>query len=84
MQIAGITPLPDTRWLTQSRDLTDPQDGFLRSKGYLILDRDTKYSDASRTSLAVLASHVIRLPPQSANLNAFAERFVRSIRAECV
>ena len=43
VQIAGITPHPDSRWMTQiARNLTDPNDGFLRGKRYLILDRDTK------------------------------------------
>jgi putative transposase len=79
VKIAGITPHPDNRWMTQiARNLTDLNDGFLRAKRYLILDRDTKYSDAFRSVLVREGIHVIRLPPRSPNLNAFAERFVRS------
>src|SRR5450631_2600444 len=67
-----------------ARNLTDLNDGFLRGKRYLILDRDTKYSDAFRNVLVREGIHVIRLPPRSPNLNAFAERFVRSIKEECL
>src|ERR1022692_4747692 len=82
---AGITPHPDSRWKTQiARNLTDLNDGFLRGKRYLILDLDTKYSDAFRGVLVREGIHVIRLPPRSPNLNAFAERFVRSIKEECL
>ena len=85
VKIAGITPHPDSRWMTQiARNLTDPNDGFLRGKRYLILDRDTKYSDAFRSVLVREGIQVIRLPPRSPNLNAFAERFVRSIKEECL
>ena len=53
VKIAGITPHPDSRWMTQiARNLTDLNDGFLRGKRYLILDRDTKYPDAFRSVLA--------------------------------
>jgi transposase InsO family protein len=77
VKIAGITPHPDSRSMTQiARNLTDPNDGFLRGKRYLILDRDTKYSDAFRSVLVREGIQVIRLPPRSPNLNAFAERFV--------
>ena len=79
VKIAGITPHSDNRWMTQiARNLTDLNDGFLCGKRCLILDRDTKYSDAFRSVLVREGIHVIRLPPRSPNLNAFAERFVRS------
>src|ERR1039457_1259332 len=65
-----------------ARNLTDPNDGFLRGKRYLILDRDTKYSDAFRSVLVREGNQVVRLPARSPNLNAFAERFVRSIKEE--
>jgi transposase InsO family protein len=85
VKIAGITPHPDSRWMTQiARNLTDFKDGFLRGKRYLILDRDTKYCDAFRRVLVREGIQIIRLPPQSPNLNAFAERFVRSIKEECL
>jgi len=67
-----------------ARYITDVDDGFLRGKRYLILDRDAKYSDGFRSLLVREGIHVVRLPPRSPNLNAFAERFVRSIKEECL
>jgi putative transposase len=67
-----------------ARNVTDIEDGFLGGKRYLILDRDAKYSDAFRGALVRDGVHLIRLPPRSPNLNAFAERFVRSIKSECL
>ena len=85
VQIAGITPHPDTRWMMQiARNLIDVDDGFLRGKRYLILDRDSKYSDEFRNVLVREGIHLMRLPPRSPNLNAFSERFVRSIKSECL
>lgn len=67
-----------------ARNVTDTHDGFLRDAQYLIMDRDTKYSDAFRGIIARAGTDVVRLPPKSPNLNAFAERFVRSIKSECL
>ena len=47
VKIAGATTNPGDAWMTQiARNLTGPEEGFLRRTRYLILDRDTKYSDA--------------------------------------
>jgi len=52
VHVAGITPHPDNRWMTQiARNVTDAEDGILRGKRYLILDRDTKYTDDYRNVL---------------------------------
>jgi len=67
-----------------ARNLTDIEDGFLRGTKYLVLDRDTRYSTEFRAALVRDGIHLIRLPPRSPNLNAFAERFVRSIKSECL
>lgn len=56
----------------------------LRGKRYLILDRDTKYTYQFRRLIGGSGTNVIRLPPRSPNLNAYAERFVRSIKYECL
>ena len=56
----------------------------MRDKRYLILDRDTKYTDQFRQLVRDNGTNVIRLPPRSPNLNAYAERFVRSIKYECL
>lgn len=85
VKIAGVTTNPGDAWMTQiARNLTDLEEGFLRRTRYLIMDRDTKYSNGFRIFLAREGIQVIRLPPRSPNLNAFAERFVRSIKEECL
>ena len=66
------------------RNLTDSESGAMRGKGYLVLDRDTKYTDQFRRLIRGSGTNVIRLPPRSPNLNAYAERFVRSIKSECL
>ena len=70
--------------LQVGRSLTDSENGALYGKGYLILDRDTKYTERFRTLIRDNGTNVIRLPPRSPNLNAYAERFVRSIKEECL
>jgi len=65
-----------------ARNSLDVEDGFLLGKRYLVLDRDPLYTAAFRSALERGGVKVIRLPPRSPNLNAFAERFVLSIRSE--
>ena len=85
IEIAGITASPDEAWMIQiGRNVTDPLDGFLAEKKLLILDRDSKFSSAFRDLLEDADIDVVRLPPRSPNLNAYAERFVRSIKEECL
>src|SRR6202158_4918183 len=85
VNIAGITTRPDESWMLQiARNETDPQAGALHAKRYLIIDRDTKYSEQFRRLIRDNGTKVIRLPPMSPNLNAYAERFVRSIKDECL
>ena len=67
-----------------ARNVTDVEDGFLRGTRHLILDRDTKYTDEFRKVLVREGNYLIRLPPRSPNLNAFAKRFVRSMKSECL
>ena len=83
--IAGITTNPNEAWMLQMvLNLRDAETGMLRGTPHLIVDRDTKYSVAIRTFLAREGVAVVRLPPRSPNLNAFAERFVRSVKSECL
>ena len=85
VHIAGITTRPDEAWMLQvGRNLTDEKSGALATKRYLIIDRDTKYSRRFRELVEEASTEVIRLPPRSPNLNAYAERFVRSIKEECL
>jgi putative transposase len=85
VSILGITTRPDESWMLQiARNVTDAQSGALHAKRYLIIDRDTKYSQQLRRLVHGSGTKVIRLPPRSPNLNAYAERFVRSIKDECL
>jgi transposase InsO family protein len=83
--IAGITSQPSGSWMTQvARNLTDADDGFLRGTEYLILDRDPLYTAAFRDLLRDSGVKPLLLPARSPNLYAFAERFVGSVKSECL
>jgi transposase InsO family protein len=83
VHFAGCTPNPDESWMKQvARNLTDCEDGFLSGKRYLIIDRDTKFTEAFRTILEDEGVESVRLPPRSPNLNPHIERFMRSVKDE--
>jgi putative transposase len=85
VKIAGITKNPNAAWMVQiGRNLTDPDEGWFATRRKLIIDRDTKYCGDFRTLIERDGSEIIRLPPRSPNLNAYAERFVGSIKSECL
>jgi len=85
VEIAGISSCPDGLWMEQvARNLLDVSDGFLLGKRYLILDRDPLYTREFRAAMKRGGVEVLRLPPSSPNLNAYAVRFVLSIRSECL
>ena len=70
VHFAGSTANPDERWMLQiARNLSDAEDGFLRRKKYLLMDRDTKFSEAFLGTLEQPRVKKIRLPPRSPNLN---------------
>jgi putative transposase len=83
--VAGIVHQPHEAWMMQiGRNLTDAVDGFLSKHRYLIMDRDPLFTHAFRTMLAASGVKSVRLPARSPNLNAFAERFVGSVRCDCL
>ncbi len=85
VHVAGVAVDPQGTVVTQmARNLTDPEDGFLRGKRFLIHDRDPLYSKTFDVVLRASGIESLRLPARSPNLNAYAERFVRSIRSECL
>jgi transposase InsO family protein len=85
VEIAGITPHPTAAFMQQcARQLTDPFEGFLLGKRYLIHDRDTKFTQAFDTLLKDSGVEPVLLPPRSPNLNAHCEWFVRSIKEEAL
>jgi putative transposase len=63
-----------------ARNLTDAVAGPLRGCSHLIVDRDPLYTAQMQSLLRVAGVMLLRLPPSSPNLNAYAERFVRSIK----
>ncbi len=85
VHIAGITEYPHGEWMKQiGRNVTDVVDGFLTDARYLILDRDPLYTEAFRELLKNAGVKPVRLPPRSPNLNAYAERWVRTIKESCL
>ena len=85
VRIAGVTTSPNSAYMKQvARNLTDVSDGFLVNSRYLIMDRDTKYTEDFRDFLDREGVKVVRCPVRASNCNAFAERFVRSIKEECL
>ena len=66
------------------RNLTDTIDGTLAGKRYLIHDRDPLFTAEFLSMLADVGVKSVTLPPRSPNLNAYAERFVRSIKESCL
>jgi transposase InsO family protein len=85
VHIAGTTTNPISSWVEQiARNVTDCETGFLRSKKFLILDRDAVYSSRFKSILEVSGPEILMTAYQAPNMNAHAERFVRSIRTECL
>jgi transposase InsO family protein len=85
VHFAGSTTNPDEQWMKQSaRELTNTEDGFLTSKRFLLMDRDTKFCDSFRQILQDAGTEPVLLPPRSPNLNAHLERFFRSLKEECL
>lgn len=85
VHVAGITRNPDARWIKQiTRNVTNPDSGFLLAIKYLIMDHDTIFTAEYREFLKRDCIDAVRLPPRSPNLNAFAERFVRTIKECCL
>jgi putative transposase len=66
------------------RELTDASDGVLCAQRFLICERHRRWSAAVRQLLETSAVRVIRTPFCAPNCNAHAERFVRSVKAECL
>ncbi len=83
VHIAGITPHPNGPWMTQmARNSTMAEWGFLTPGQHVIHDRDTKFCSAFQETLQAAGITPITLPPRSPNLNAHAERWVRSVKEE--
>jgi putative transposase len=85
VHVAGMTPHPDERWMVQvARHVTMVDWGFLEPGQYLIHDRDGKYCPAFQRILEDVGVKRVPLPPRSPNLNAYAERWVRSVKEDAL
>ena len=85
VEIAGIASVANGLWMSQiGRNLTDAVDGILNGKRYLIHDRDPLFTTEFLDMLADVGVKSVKLPPRSPNLNAHAERFVRTIKESCL
>ena len=85
VHFAGCTSNPAECWMKQAaRELTNCEDGFLNGKRYVLMDRDTKFSEGFRGILAGDGVETVRLPPRSPNLSPHIERFMRTIKDGCL
>ena len=83
--VAGVTPHPDEHWMIQiAHDMTMTEWGFLAPGLYLIHDRDGKYCSVFQQTIEAAGVTRIPLPARSPNLNAYAERWVRSLKDEAL
>jgi len=85
VHVAGVTPHPNQAWMMQvARNITMEAWGFLAPGQYLIHDRDGKYCPAFQHIIDAAGVTRVPLPVRSPNLNAYAERWVRSVKEECL
>jgi putative transposase len=83
--LAGMTPHPDEEWMKQmTRNATLEQWGFLANCRYLLPDRDGKFCPAFDQIIESGNVKPIPLPARSPNLNSFSERWVKSVKEECL
>ena len=83
--LGGITRHPDAGWMEQvARNATMQDTGYLNGCRYLLHDRDQKFCGEFRDTLKAGGVNCLPLPARSPNLNAYAERWVRSIKEECL
>jgi hypothetical protein len=85
VHLAGCSATLGDPFLCQvARNLTDPFDGFLRAKRYILMDRDAHLSFAFRRILNEAGAEPVRLPARGPNLNSQLERFHLSLKSECL
>jgi transposase InsO family protein len=85
ISVAGVTPHPNEAWMVQvARNVTMEQWGFLAPGQYLIHDRDAKFCSAFQQMIDDAGVERVVLPLRSPNLNAYAERWVRSVKEEAL
>src|SRR5260221_13217911 len=85
VHLAGCTDHPTAACVTQqARQLMWTLDEAGCSMRFLIHDRDSKFSTAFNTVFQAESIHIVRIPFRAPNANAYAERWVRTVREECL
>jgi len=85
VEVAGIVQQANGDWMKQiARNLTDPSQGFLKGKKYLIHDRDTLFTKDFVRILSASGIKTVKTLPIAPNLTPYIERFIRSIKSECL
>lgn len=85
VHLAGVVHDLHGRWVEQiARNLTDPVHGFLKDARYLIHDRDPVFTKQFKEILKAVGVKTVKLPPRSPNLNAYCERFILSVKTDCL
>jgi putative transposase len=84
IQIAGSTPWPNEAFMHQVERSLTTEEGFLVAHRVVICDRDGTWSPDIRERLGDAGIHVVPTPARAPNANAYAERFMQSIKAECL
>jgi len=83
--VAGCTAHPNAQWVTQqARQMVWQLEARQPTIHFLIHDRDSKFVAAFDTVFRATRAHIIRTPFRAPNANAYAERWVRSVRHECL
>jgi transposase InsO family protein len=84
IEYVACTANPDGRWVTQQARNLVMQLGYEQPFRYLVHDRDAKFSRAFDEVFRGEDIKVIRTPIQAPNANAHAERWIRTLRADCL
>jgi putative transposase len=85
VHLAGVTANPDGAWVAQqARNLLLVLYDRGRRVRFLVRDRDAKFCRAFDDVFGSQGAEVLRTPVQAPNANAYAERWVRTVRAECL